>query len=245
MADLHGHPGPALSRLRQVHLRLPGGALQPDALAAAHGAPRSWPRRLANGDREALWSCLTCMYCDSGCPQEVTIIRLMPRVRTEARQAGEKPPSTRCGAMESVADHPVPGRRFRRTASTGCRTTCALDPREQDPVLGGLRALLRRLLRRERVSRPPTPSSTPSASSTPWTSRPPCAPTNAAAATTPLWGGDEATFERLAEMNVKMFGEAAARSGVTVCPECSLTLDPRVPRALRRAASARSSTSAR
>jgi Fe-S oxidoreductase len=39
-----------------------------------------------------------------------------------------------------------------------------------------------------------------------------------------LWAGDDETFERLAEMNVKMFAEAEPELIVTVCPECSLTL---------------------
>ena len=68
------------------------------------------PRRLVrrglegrvDGEGDAVWSCLTCMRCDSICPQEVTISRLLPRLREKIRAEGGEPPNSRCGAMDAV-----------------------------------------------------------------------------------------------------------------------------------------------
>ena len=67
-------------------------------------SPRRIVRRNSRGGSpEALWSCLTCMRCDTLCPQEVGITSLLPLRRAEVRADGDQPPFTRCGAMESVA----------------------------------------------------------------------------------------------------------------------------------------------
>ena len=70
------------------------------------------PRRLVrsglsgrlDGDAAAVWACLTCMRCDVVCPQEVTISRLMPRLREHVRAEGGTPPTSRCGAMDAVTE---------------------------------------------------------------------------------------------------------------------------------------------
>ena len=171
---------------------------------------------------EAVWSCLTCMYCDTRCPQEVTISRLMPVIRAEARAMGEKPPFTRCGAMDLVAviqsQSELPQNRLdwlpddvrtdpqsKTIVWVGC--TPYFDTffaengvKTVDGVISAIRILnavgIEPALREDER----------------------CCGHDA------LWAGDEATFERLAAMNVKMLGEAAPELIVTVCPECSLTL---------------------
>ena len=190
------------------------------------------PRRLVrrgggngkfDGETDAIWACLTCMYCDERCPQNVTISRLIPRVREQVRSDGGKPPQTRCGAMESVmvlqSQAELPQNRLDwlpddvRTdpqsdtllwvgctpyfdsffAENGVETTAA--------VVAAIRIL--NALGIEPAVR----------------SDERCCGHDA------LWSGDDETFDRLAKMNVAMLGEAKPERIVTVCPECSLTLD--------------------
>jgi Fe-S oxidoreductase len=189
-------------------------------------SPRRIVRQMGDGRNgrvgEALWSCLTCMYCDTRCPQEVSITKIMPQMRTRVREAGDKPPFTRCGAMESIAviqsqaEIPqnrlewVPGDLNVDPASktvlwVGC--TPYFDSfyaengvKTVDAVSSAIRILnamgiAPALLKDER-----------------------CCGHDA------LWGGEHDTFERLAQMNVQMFQRAKPELVLTVCPECSLTL---------------------
>lgn len=189
-------------------------------------SPRRLMRRLGEGKTdnvgEALWSCLTCMYCDTRCPQEVTISTGVPHLRWHARENGEKPPFTRCGAMESISviqsQAEVPQNRLdwlpddvrtdpesKTMLWVGCAPYfdaffAANGVKTVDAVIGAIRILnaldiAPAVLAEER-----------------------CCGHDA------LWSGDDDTFQRLARMNVKMFEEREPELVVTVCPECSLTL---------------------
>jgi heterodisulfide reductase subunit D len=189
-------------------------------------SPRRIVRRLGEGHDgaggDALWACLTCMYCDTRCPQQVSISKIMPAVRAKMREAGEKPPFTRCGAMESISviqsQASVPQNRLdwvpadvktdpagKTVLWIGCTPYFDAFYAENgvktvEAVIGAIRILNAMgiepaLLKQER-----------------------CCGHDA------LWAGDHETFERLAKMNVGMFEMHAPELVLTVCPECSLML---------------------
>ncbi len=189
-------------------------------------SPRRMIRRLvegrANHAGDALWSCLTCMYCDARCPQEVTISGAMPILRHRARQVGEKPPFTRCGAMDSImvlqSQAEIPQNRLdwipkdvhvdpesKTQLWVGCLPYfdtffTEIEAKTIESAIAAIRILNAlgiepAVLREER-----------------------CCGHDA------LWSGDEETFTRLAEMNVKTFNKRKPELIVTVCPECAMTL---------------------
>jgi len=190
------------------------------------------PRRLvrqrtaSNGSRrdpgEALWSCLTCMYCDTRCPQEVTISRLMPVLRHEVRQNGQKPPFTRCGAMESVAviqsQAELPQNRL-DWLTDDLRT----DPESKTLLWVGCTPYFDTFFAENGVN---TVAAVASAIRilNALGIEPAVRKDERCCGHDALWGGDNETFEKLAAANVNMFNDAAPELVVTVCPECSLTL---------------------
>lgn len=190
------------------------------------------PRRLvrqrtaSNGSRrdpgEALWSCLTCMYCDTRCPQEVTISRLMPVLRHEVRQNGQKPPFTRCGAMESVAviqsQAELPQNRL-DWLTDDLRT----DPESKTLLWVGCTPYFDTFFAENGVN---TVAAVASAIRilNALGMEPVVRKDERCCGHDALWGGDDETFEKLATANAKMFSDVAPELVVTVCPECSLTL---------------------
>ncbi len=175
-----------------------------------------------NGTGEALWSCLTCMYCDLRCPQEVTISRLMPVMRSEVRQNGQKPPFTRCGAMESVtviqSQAELPQNRLEWLTSD-----LHTDPESKILVWVGCTPYFDTFFAENGVNTVAAVASTIRILNALGIA-PAVRQDERCCGHDALWSGDHATFERLAKMNVKMFTAAQPDLIVTVCPECSLTL---------------------
>jgi len=191
-------------------------------------SPRRLMRRLG-GDPgasagEAVWACLTCMRCDTVCPQVVPITPSVPPLRRRSRELGEKPGFTRCSAVDSVAvlqsRADVPQQRLdwledapdlktdpdaKVLLWTGCTPYFDVffahnDVSTLDAVKGAIRIL--NALGIEPAVRGD----------------------ERCCGHDQLWSGDDATFEELAALNVKMFEEVAPELVVTVCPECQLTL---------------------
>jgi Fe-S oxidoreductase len=189
------------------------------------------PRRLVRGLEgpgggrwpDALWSCLTCKQCDAVCPQQVAISDVVPLLRQRARDAGQVPESTRCGAMQLVAvlqsqaelsqdrlgwipDDVELDPESETLLWVGCLPYfdaffTEAPPRTLEAAVGAIRILnalgIRPAVRADER----------------------CCGHDALAA------GDEATFERLARMNLNMLVDARPERIVTVCPECQVTLD--------------------
>ncbi len=173
-------------------------------------------------DGEGIWSCLTCMYCDMRCPQEVTISRLMPRMRAALREGGGQPPFTRCGALESVTvlqsqaelaqnrlDWLPEDVAVNPDSKTLLWVGCApyFDTFYAENGVETVQAAIGAIRILNALGIEPAVRADER-----------CCGHDA------LWSGDDATFERLAQMNVEMLGQAEPELVVTVCPECSLTL---------------------
>jgi heterodisulfide reductase subunit D len=191
-------------------------------------SPRRLMRRLAAGGNggapdRSVWDCLTCMQCDTRCPQEVPIAQSVPPLRRVSRERGERPAATRCSAIDQIAAlqsaSDVPQRRLDWLADTDLRT----DPESKvllwtgctpyfDAFFGanGVRTLdavkgAIRILNALDIA-------------------PAVRGDEHCCGHDQLWGGDDAVFEQLAARNVAMFADAAPELVVTVCPECQLTL---------------------
>lgn len=175
---------------------------------------------------EAVWSCLTCMRCDTVCPQEVPISPSLPLLRRRSREKGEHLPSTRCSAIDSIAvlqsqtDMPQQcldwltndeGADLKVDPEakvmlwTGCTPYFDVffadnGVRTLDAVKGAIRILNALGI------------------------APAVRGDERCCGHDQLWSGDDETFEKLAASNVKMFEDAAPELVVTVCPECQLTL---------------------
>jgi heterodisulfide reductase subunit D len=212
-----------------------GAAGEPGAAGGAGGDPGGDGRRPAalpgfgsvlgspSAEAAALWACLTCGQCDASCPHEVPISGLVPQLRARVRSLGERPPFTRCQAMESISVLQS------RSDAPQARLDWLPDDVQTDPesktmlfvgclpyfdafyaengvntlaaAVGALRILnalgiAPAVLADER-----------------------CCGHDA------LWGGDEETFRDLAKRNMALFEKHGFERIVTVCPECSLTLD--------------------
>ncbi len=192
-------------------------------------SPRRLMRKLGEGGPTAaagVWDCLTCARCDAVCPQQVPVSPSVPPLRRHAREAGDKPASTRCSAIDAVAallaDSSADQRRLDwlerdefsdlRTDPdskvllwTGCTPYFDVffahnDVRTLDAVAGAIRILNALDI------------------------APAVRGDEKCCGHDQLWSGDDATFEKLAEANVRMFEAAAPELVVTVCPECQLTL---------------------
>jgi len=190
-------------------------------------SPRRLMRRLAEGrpvtSTEAVWDCLTCMQCDRRCPQEVPITPSVPPLRRLSRERGDKPAATRCGAIDAMADllsrSDLPQRRLDWLEDTGLKTdpegrtllwtgcTPYFDTFFADKGVATLDAVKGaiRILNALGIA-------------------PAVRGDERCCGHDQLWSGEEGTFERLAERNVRMFEAAAPELVVTVCPECQLTL---------------------
>ncbi len=202
---------------RRIVRRLADGGTGAGTAASAAGLAASPPAA-----QEALWSCLTCMYCDTRCPQEVTISRLVPRLREKVREGGGQPPFTRCGVMESLtvlqSQAELPQNRLdwlpddvqtdpqgKTLLFVGCLPYFDVFYAENGVRTIEAAVAAIRLLNVLGIA-------------------PAVRADERCCGHDALWSGDPATFERLAQMNVKMFQEAGAERVITVCPECSLTL---------------------
>ncbi len=194
-------------------------------------SPRRLVRQRSIGGKpdsgEGLWSCLTCQLCDSRCPQEVEISATLPGLRQQARERGEQPPFTRCGAMESIAALQSRGDlqqdrlnwlpddvRVDPSSKTLLWVGCApyFDTfyaengvKTVDAVIGTIRILnalgIEPAVRNDER----------------------CCGHDA------LWSGDQATFDSLLAKNDAMLADAAPELIVTACPECALTLQDEYP----------------
>ncbi|MBU0743288.1 (Fe-S)-binding protein [bacterium] len=193
-------------------------------------SPRRLMRRLGGSPTasagEAVWACLTCMRCDTVCPQEVPISPSVPPLRRRSRQHGEKPAFTRCSAIDAVAvlqsQADAPQQRLDWLTSGG-DAGLKIDPsskvmlwtgctpyfdvffanngvRTLDAVRGAIRILNALGI------------------------APAVRGDERCCGHDQLWSGDDETFEKLAALNVKMFESVAPELVVTVCPECQLTL---------------------
>jgi len=146
----------------------------------------------------------------------------MPILRARARELGQKPPITRCGAMDSISvlqsQADVPQNRLDWVPSdvevdpesktllfVGCAPYfdaffTEIGANTIDGVIGAIRVLnavgIKPALRAEERC---------------------CGHDQ-------LWSGDGKTFDSLSEMNVKMFKTLDPELIVTICPECALTL---------------------
>jgi heterodisulfide reductase subunit D len=188
------------------------------------------PRRLinqliagrTNSTGDALWSCLTCMLCDSKCPMEVTIAGAMPLLRAEARENGAKPPFTRCSAMQTVAvlqsQAELPQDRLSWLPSD-VRT----DPKSKTMLFVGCLPFFDQFFT---DTKPGTVQAAIGAIRilNALGIEPAILPEERCCGHDALWTGDQATFERLARMNLDMIDKVKPELIVTVCPECSLTL---------------------
>jgi heterodisulfide reductase subunit D len=190
-------------------------------------SPRRLMRRLAANEGAtnggAVWDCLTCMQCDTRCPQEVPISRSVPPLRRLSRENGDKPTATRCSAinqmaaLQSVSDLPqqrldwLEGEELRVDPEgkillwTGCTPYfdaffASNGVRTLDSVRGAIR-----ILNALNIA-------------------PAVRGDERCCGHDQLWAGEDKVFEQLAARNVKMFEEAAPDLVVTVCPECQLTL---------------------
>jgi Fe-S oxidoreductase len=175
-----------------------------------------------NSTGDALWSCLTCMLCDSKCPMEVTVTGAMPVLRAEARQNGAKPPFTRCGAMETVAvlqsQAELPQDRL-GWLPKDVRT----DPKSKTMLFVGCLPYFDQFFTE---TQPDTVQAAIGAIRilNALEIEPAILPEERCCGHDALWSGDEATFERLARMNLKLIEELKPDLIVTVCPECQLTI---------------------
>jgi Fe-S oxidoreductase len=189
------------------------------------------PRRLVrrglagrlDGDREAVWACLTCMRCDTVCPQEVTISRLLPRLREQVRADGGAPPHSRCGAMDAIADlqsrAPLAQNRL-DWLPDDVRT----DPRSKTLVWVGCAPYFDAFYAENGVATLDAVIATVRILNA-LDIAPAVRAEERCCGHDALWGGDDAAFERLAQMNLEWLEEAAPERIVTACPECALTLD--------------------
>ncbi len=194
-------------------------------------SPRRLVRKMSTSNTgvvdEGIWSCLTCQKCDASCPQEVAIAATLPPLRRQAREAGQQPPFTRCGAMESIAalqaqaDIPqdrlgwIPAdvkidKKSKTLLWVGCAPYfdtfyAANGVKTVEATIGAIRILnalgIKPAVRGDER----------------------CCGHDA------LWSGDQQTYERLVAMNDKMLADAAPELIVTVCPECAMTLQNDYP----------------
>lgn len=189
------------------------------------------PRRLVrralagrlDGDRESVWACLTCMRCDAVCPQEVTISRLMPRLREQVREQGGAPPATRCGTLTAAIDLQS------RSAVTQNRLDWLPDDVRTDPASKTLFwvgcAPYLDALHDDKNVRTTDAVADAIRILNALDISPIVSAAERCCGHDQLWGGEDAVFERLAEKNLRLLEEAAPDLIVTACPECALTLD--------------------
>jgi len=193
-------------------------------------SPRRLMRRLGESPTasggQAVWACLTCKRCDTVCPQQVPISPSVPPLRRRSRAQGDKPSFTRCSAVDSVAvlqsQADVPQQRLDWLARpenadlktdpeskvmlwTGC--TPYFDVFYANNGVGTLEAVRGAIRILNALGIEPAVRGD-----------------ERCCGHDQLWSGDDETFEKLAEMNVKMFEAAAPELVVTVCPECQMTL---------------------
>ncbi|MFH1842970.1 MAG: (Fe-S)-binding protein [bacterium] len=171
---------------------------------------------------EAVWACLTCMQCDTRCPQQVTISTSVPKLREIARAGGEKPPTTRCGIMESIAaiqsQAAVPQNRL-----DWLTDDLKTDPESKTMLWVGCAPYFDTFFAENGVN---TLQSVISAIKilNALDIEPAVLADERCCGHDALWSGDQETFKRLSELNVKLFEKLQPELVVTVCPECSMTL---------------------
>jgi Fe-S oxidoreductase len=194
-----------------------GQALSPRRLVRGLDAPA------ASAAPQEIWSCLTCKRCDAACPQSVGISDVVPLLRRRAREAGQLPARTRCGAMELIAVLQAQAELSQDRLSwipddvevdpegstllwVGCLPYfdaffTESPPGTLDAAIGAVRVLnalgIRPAIRADER----------------------CCGHDA------LGSGDEETFRELARMNTEMLEAARPERIVTVCPECQHALD--------------------
>ena len=191
-------------------------------------SPRRLVRRLIEGreggDSGDVWACLTCLLCDARCPQEVPITGTMPSLRRQARERGETPAPTRCSVIDSIAvlqsRADLPQRRLDwLAAASGLRT----DPDSKVLLWIGCTPYFDAFFAANGAR---TLNAVESAIRilNALDIAPAVRADERCCGHDQLWSGDEQTFERLANMNRRLFAAAAPELVVTVCPECQLTL---------------------
>jgi heterodisulfide reductase subunit D len=190
-------------------------------------SPRRLMRRLAEGrpvaTTEAIWDCLTCMQCDQRCPQEVPISPSVPQLRRLSRERGEKPPSTRCSAIDAVAalqsQADLPQQRLGWLEGEDLKT----DPDSKVLLWTGCTPFFDVFFSENGVA---TLDAVKGAIKilNALDIAPAVRGDERCCGHDQLWSGNDETFEQLADRNVKMFTSAAPELVVTVCPECQLTL---------------------
>jgi Fe-S oxidoreductase len=169
-----------------------------------------------------IWICLTCARCSAKCPYKVNYIEFIRGMREDARGAGNIPACSEGGLMNSLANLMIKeGIRQNRLGwldkdmkvaqkgeyllFTGCAPYLAVVFGEKDDrVLEGPRAAVRIL---NKLGITPVVSEQ-----------------ERCCGHDQYWGGDRATFEKLAKLNIAWIKSTGAKTVLATCPECFRTL---------------------
>ena len=199
----------------------------PVARAGNTYSPRRVIRGLVEGRTDgmgdAIWSCLTCMYCDTRCPQEVPVSGAMPPLRHQSRLAGEKPPFTRCSAMDAVAAIQSQAE-LAQDRMDWIPSDVKIDPESKTLFFVGCLPYFDAFFTENEVNTLESAVATIRILNA-LGIEPAVLPDERCCGHDQLWSGEEEVFERLAKMNVAMFKRIQPELVVTVCPECSMTLE--------------------
>lgn len=173
-----------------------------------------------------LWACLTCARCSTRCPVQIDFPDLARGYREIARAEGYSPQLSHHGTLQAIATlqtRPIKQQRtgwakdvgqFQSTGDyfyfVGCAPYFDAALKHGPSALETSRSVLRLL---NRMGIEPVMSDEER-----------CCGHDA------LWSGDEATFRRLASLNLEMIAGSGARTVIFSCPEGYTTFKMEMPR---------------
>jgi heterodisulfide reductase subunit D len=163
-----------------------------------------------------IWSCITCEICNDMCPYEVDFSGFIQRMRGEAKESGNLPTCSQAGAVHTMERMTGMGQRQKRLAwltddlkvrdkgdvfyFTGCVYQLGILYNDRAPELKQVPASVVRILNAAGIE-------------------PVVSDKEVCCGHDLLWSGDEESFERLMEQNIKIIKETGAKTVVFACAE--------------------------
>jgi heterodisulfide reductase subunit D len=169
-----------------------------------------------------IWSCITCEICNDMCPYEVDFSGFIQRMRGEAKESGNLPSCSQAGAVHTMERMTGMGQKQNRLAwltddlkvkdkgdvfyFTGCVYQLGILYSDRAPELKQVPANVVRILNAAGIE-------------------PVVSDKEVCCGHDLLWSGDEESFERLMEQNIKVIKETGAKTVVFACAEGYRTFD--------------------
>jgi heterodisulfide reductase subunit D len=163
-----------------------------------------------------IWSCITCEICNDMCPYEVDFSGFIQRMRGEAKESGNLPNCSQAGAVHTMERMTGMGQKQKRLAwltddlkvkdkgdvfyFTGCVYQLGILYNDRAPELKQVPASVVRILNAAGIE-------------------PVVSDKEVCCGHDLLWSGDEESFERLMEQNIKIIKETGAKTVVFACAE--------------------------